>query len=312
MGTPRRDFPKLASLAASSLLGGALALSGCAAEPPMPPPQQAPLAQPPSLVAALQTTKQPTRASGQLDYGDAVPLKPCAFDPSVLSLPAGGALLLRVTAPVPTELGLALETARGPKKVHAPRDFAEEDRAARKGDAWFYENEALARQAPAGTVAERELAIWPGDLHGDARFDLALWDTSYAPGAGGDDLRSRPMHLSFSGRCAGFTLTLEKSETQIHIGEAKRLHGQLLPSGDGVGRMRVELSLVGVPAGVSTSVRSDDPGAGNWTAPRDITFELAPGPASRPGDYPIALQARLGGVTRSETLTLHLLPKDDY
>ena len=289
-----------------------LALFGCAAEAPLPPPQEAPRAQTPTLEAALQTTRQPTRARGQLDYGEAVPLKGCAFDPSVLVLPAGGALLLRITAPVPTELGAALQTARGPKKVISPRDFADEDRAAHAGGAWFYENEALARQAPSGAIAAREVALWPGELHGDTRFDLALWDISFAPDVSGDELRSRPMHLSFTAHCPDFTLSLEKSETQVRIGEARRLHATLTPSGDGVGRMELSFALSGVPEGVQAKVHSDAQGSGNWTSTRDIAFELAPGPNSRLGDYPIVLRARLGALERTAAITLHLLRKDDY
>ena len=128
--SPRRSF----SLG-TALLG---CLLGCAADKPPPPPQQAPPAAAPTFVSLLQTSERPMKQGDALTYGTAHELPVCTFDPRVHSSAANSGLLLRFTAPVPTDLGVQLDTPLGPIRAVAPSGLEDEDRLARSGRAYFY------------------------------------------------------------------------------------------------------------------------------------------------------------------------------
>ena len=93
-----------------------VAIAGCAAEPPRPPPQEAPLAQTPSFIGLLHTSERPAREGAALRFGEISELKGCPYDPAVTAIPASGGLLVRLSAPVPERAGARPRHLAGAKK----------------------------------------------------------------------------------------------------------------------------------------------------------------------------------------------------
>jgi len=300
----------LRSIAAPCTLLGALA--ACAAEKPPPPPQQAPLAATPLYGELLHTSARPTREGAELKSGEATALRGCPSDPHLLLTTPGGGLLLRFSAPVPTDLALQLDTSLGLTRVMQPQGLDDEERFARTGRPYFYENDALSRTAPTGAVAPREIYLWPGPRSGDLSLELQLRDLSFSPGAVGEERESAPLRISLVGRCPDIALVLLRDSVALRPGETARIHARVTPSGDGLKIMTVAFEVAGAPPGVTVALADAQLSAADWTIPRETAFLITVPPDAQPGKATLTLHARLGAIDRTAPLALTLLPKDDY
>jgi len=297
------------SLGTAALFFCAQALVACADAPLPPPPQEAPMAETPVFTEVLHTSNFPSTQTGALAWGAAAPLKGCSHDPQVVLVPAGGGLLVRFTAPVPTNLELQLATLQGPQRVSQPRDLNDEMRLASQGRAYFYENDALIRQVPTGAIAAREVALWTGLK--ERRFDLSIWDLSFSPRATGAALRSPAMSLSLVGACPDFAIALTRDSFDLRLGEIRRVHAVVTPIGDGVRVMAVAFSA-DVSQGLTAALHDSGLASADWIAPRETTFDVSAAPQTPLGKGKVVLHARLGALERTATLNLNVLPKDDY
>jgi hypothetical protein len=311
LGIPMNSISRVLSnpLREAALLFCAQALIACADAPLPPKPQEAPMAATPVFAEVLHTSDCPSTQTGALAFGAAAALKGCPHDPHVVLVPAGGGLLVRFTAPVPTNLEVQLETLQGPQRVGQPRDLNDEMRLASQGRAYFYENAALTRQVPAGAVSAREIALWTGLK--ERRFDLSIWDLSFSPRATGAALRSPAMSLSLVGACPDFAIALTRDSFDLRLGEIRRVHAVVTPIGDGVRAMAVAFSA-DVSPGLTAALHDTGLASADWIAPRETSFDVSAAPQTPLGKGKVMLRARLGALERTVTLNLNVLPKDDY
>jgi hypothetical protein len=295
------------ALSLAAILGAA-----CAPPKPVVVPERAPPAARPSLLGIYHSTQRPTRLDPTLGLGEVKELRPCPFDPRVAELPAGGGILLRIQAPVPTDLRLQLDTSQGQMLIPSPEDPSDEERLLRRGSGYFYENQEITRQAPSGSVVPRELAISPGPLAGgDRRVDLSVRTLSFDPQATGPDRESQPLYLALVGTCPDVAVNLSRDSLSLQPGQLRRMFVSLEPKGDGVRQMKTVLSVEGLPAGVKATVKDPLVAEANWSNKREtaVDFEVAKDAAQATAK--ITFKVVLAAIERRATLSFTVLPKPE-
>jgi hypothetical protein len=308
---PKARRAAFCRLAAAALLPLAFA---CAEAPPPLVVERAPAASKPGLLGAYHSSQRPSRASGRLTAGEVSELKACPFDPRVAELPAGGGLLLRLESPVPLDLLLRVDTTQGPSVLAAPEDATDEEMLVRRGRGYFYENAEITRGVPAGKVTPRELAIWPGAAAAaDRRVDLAVRTVSFDQRAIGADRESAPLLLSLVGKCPDLQPSISKESLALKQGELRRLFINLKPLGDGVRTMKTQLSVEGLPPGVTAQIKEPVVSAADWVSPRETPIDLSAALDAPLTAAPVKLtiKAALGGVERKVTFELSVKPKPE-
>lgn len=293
------------------LLPALLVAAGCAAEKPKPPVERAPPARRPELVGLFRMNQRPTLQTGTLETGTPAEARPCPGNPRVFGMAPPRGVLVRFQAPVPTDLRLSLVSPSGGQQVPVPEDVADEDRLYLRERPYAYENQALARSAPVGTVATRELFVSPGAMGKAGRFDLLLRTISYDPLALGADRESPPLTIPVVAACPDLAVELVANKVSLRPGSSVRWKVLVRPLGDSLGEMKVTLAPGKLPKGVTAEVREAELSGLDWTSIREARIDLTVAPDVAPGEVPVVVRARVGTVERSGSETLRVLAPNE-
>ncbi|MBS2021013.1 MAG: hypothetical protein JST92_01275 [Deltaproteobacteria bacterium] len=283
-------------------------LAGCAAEKPRPPPERAPAAKRPELAAIFRMNQRPTRQSGDLEVGSATEMKPCTGNPRQYGMQPPLGVLFRVNAPVPTDLRVELVTPIGSRRVVTPEDLDDEVRLVKRGEPYLYENQLITHATPTGQIAAREIYIAPGEYAPKGIFNVQIRTQSFDPQAFGEDKESQPIVIPVVGKCPDFEVSIEPTKVSVMRGASIRWKVLMTPSGDGVGELPVELSITGLPKGITATLRDTTLQGTSWSDPRETRLDLTPGLDAPLGEHKVTVRARLGTLIRVATETMKVLP----